>query len=57
MTVKEDILAELTVKQITEIIGERGQGDMNILKTELAEWVVVIKTTEDLIDKERKYGS
>ena len=56
MTVWEDILTELTVKLITKIIGEPGQGDIYILEAELAKWVAKIKTTEDIIDKWHKYG-
>ena len=46
MTVHEDILAELTIEPITEIIGEPGQGDLNIVEAELMECVAKIKTTE-----------
>ena len=56
MTIQEDILAELVAEPITKIIGEPGQGDINILEVELAEWVAKIKTTEDLIKKGRKHG-
>ena len=56
MTVQEDILAELTAEPFTKIIGELGQGDKNILQAELAEGVVKIKTTDDLVDKGCKYG-
>ena len=56
MTVKEDILAELTARPIIKINGELGQQDINILEAELAEWAAKIKTTEDLLDKRHKYG-
>ena len=57
MTVQEDILAELTAETMTKIIGEPGQGDIKILEAELAEQAAKIKTTEDLIEKGRKYDS
>ena len=57
MTVQEDILAELTVEPITKIIGVPGQGNINILEAELAEWVAKIKTIEDLIKNGRKLDS
>ena len=42
MTIRQDILAELTMKPITKIIGEPGQEDQNILEAELTEWVAKI---------------
>ena len=56
MTFQEDILAELTAEQITKIIGEVGQGDINILEAVLAEQAAKIKFTEDMVDKEHKHG-
>ena len=56
MTVQEDILAELTAEPITKYIGEPGQGDINIIEAELTQRVAKIKTTEDLVEKGRKYG-
>ena len=56
MHVQEDILVELTAEPITKIIGELGQGDINILEAELPEQVAKIKTTEDSVKKGRKYG-
>ena len=56
MTIREDILAELTAEPIIKIIGKPGQGDINILEAELAEQAAKIKTTEDLIESGRKYG-
>ena len=44
---KEDILAELTTEQITTIIGELGQGNINIIEAELAEQAAKIKTRKD----------
>ena len=55
MTIQEDILAELTAEPITKIIGEPGQGDINILEAKLTEQVAKIKTMEDLVKKGRKY--
>ena len=43
MTVQEDILAELTVESIMKVIGEPGQGDINIVEAELAEQAVRLK--------------
>ena len=56
MTIREDILAELTVDPITKIIGEAGQGDLNILEAELTEQAAKIKTTEDMTEQGCKYG-
>ena len=56
MTIQEDILTELTAEPITKIIGEPGQGDIHILKAELAEQVTKIKTIEDMADKGHKHG-
>ena len=56
MTIREDILVELTMVPITKNIGEPGQGDLNILKAEHAEWVAKIKTTEDMVEQGHKYG-
>ena len=55
MTVREDTLAELTTDPFTKIIGEPGQGDLNVLKAELSEWVAKIKTTEGMIEQGHKY--
>ena len=43
MTVREDILVELTMVPITKIIWESGQGDLNILEAE-------IKTPGDMVE-------
>ena len=56
MTVREDILVELTMDPITKIIEEHGQGGPNILEAELREQVAKIKTTEDMIEQGCKYG-
>ena len=37
MIIQVNILAELTMEPITKIIGEPGQGDLNVLKAELME--------------------
>ena len=37
MTVREDILARLTAELVTKINGEPRQGDIDLLKQELAE--------------------
>ena len=55
MTVREDILAELTTDPITKIIGELGHGNRIILKAEPTEWVAKIKTTEDMNEKGCEY--
>ena len=56
MNIQEDILAELTAESITKLIGEPGQGDINILKAELAEQAAKIKATKDLVGKGCNYG-
>ena len=56
MTVREDILVELTMDPITKIIGELGQGDLNILEVELSEQATKIKTTEDVVEQGHLYG-
>ena len=56
MTVREDILVELTMDPITKIIGEAGQGGLNVLDAELKEWAAKIKTTQDMIEQGQKYG-
>ena len=54
MTVREDFLVELTRDPITKIIGQPGQGDLNVLETELAERAAKIKTTEDMAEQGHK---
>ena len=56
MTIREDILSELTADPITKIIGEPEQGDLNVLEAELTEWAAKIKTTMDMIEQGRNYG-
>ena len=55
MTVCEDILAKLMVEPITKIIGKPGQGHITILESELAAKAAKIKTTDDMMEKGRKY--
>ena len=55
MAIREDTLVELTTELIITIIGELGQGDIDILKAELTEWVAKIKTIKDLVEKEHRY--
>ena len=56
MTIREDVLVELTIEPMTKIIGEPGQGDLNILEEEITEWVTTIKTKEDMVEQGLKYG-
>ena len=56
MMVRKDILAELTAESSTKIIGETGQGDLNILEAEITEWAAKIKTTEDMVEQGCKYS-
>ena len=51
MTIREDILAELTADPITKIIGKPGQGGLNLLDAVLTEQAAKIKTTEDVIEQ------
>ena len=55
MTIREDILGELTAEPRTKIIGEPRQGDIKILEAELAKRAAKIKTTKHLIENGRKY--
>ena len=46
MTIRKDIIAELTSELISKFIEEPGQGDINILEAELMEWAAKMETTE-----------
>ena len=56
MTIREDILAELTTDPITMMFGETWLGGLNVLEAELAEQAAKIKTKEDVIEQGCKYG-
>ena len=56
MMVREDILAKLTTGPLTKIIEEPRQGDINLLEQELAEKAPKIKTTEDMVEEEKKWS-
>ena len=55
MKVREDILVKLMADPITKIIEEPGQGDINKLQQDLAEKAAKMKTTEDMVEKGRKF--
>ena len=56
MTVREDILAELTTEPVAKIHGESRQGDINLLEQQLAKKAAKIKTTEDVVEKGKRFG-
>ena len=53
MTVKEDIIAKLMAVPIIKIDGEPIQSN---IEYELAECIIKIKTTEDIVKQGKKYG-
>ena len=55
MTVREDVLTELTTETVTNIHGEPGKGDINLLEQQLAEKAAKIKTTEDVVEKRKTF--
>ena len=55
MMIREDILAKLTAEQVTKIHGESRQGDISLKEQELAEKAVKITTTEDMVEKRKKF--
>ena len=55
MTVREEILAELTAEMVTKIDEEPRQGNIILLEQELAEKAAKINITEDVIKKGKKF--